>query len=301
MTTEAERIKLYQFSKNINLAENDCLLEFGVYFGGNLEALAKGLTSNSSFNKTNQLIGVDLFKTAKNGEFSKLVREDAKKYQVESELKIVDDSLDWFDVVKKRIIKYDNTTLIQTKASEYRHTFGNIALIHFDLPKFFNEMKELFYECLDSIKKDCIFIFQDFFYHWSAETIAFIYFLIKNKKIKFVYGVSSSLICQNIKLEKEDLKNFEIMLSNPKEIVKLLEECYEFLREYNFCGARIIYAEEYYMAVIQYTYENGFETIKKKYETILLSIMTKYGRRVYEELKSYNYNGKDIYRNDLDV
>lgn len=300
MTTEAERLKLYEISKNIDLEENDCLLEFGVYFGGSLEALAMGLSENKS-NLNNKVYGIDFFQTNISGDFAKIVQTDAQTLGLEHLLKIQNDKLDWLDIVKSKLNSHHNVQLIQTKSQSYTHKYGKIALIHFDLPKFYNELYEIFKISLDDIKEDCIFIFQDFFYHWSAELIAFVFYLIKNKIVEFVYGVSSSLICKNLSLSLEDLDAFKNLLQEPMQILHLLDECHLFLREKNFCGARVIFAEEYYMAVIQYATLHNNETIKNKYENIFSSIMTSYGKKMYAELEAYNFNFRATYNQDLDL
>ncbi len=300
MTTDAERLKLYEYAKNIELTQNDCLLEFGVYFGGSLEALAEGLQKNKKYGK-HKLIGIDNFETAINGEFAKILIDDAIRIGIDNKLKTKDSVISWFDYVNDNFRKYENVHILQNKASEYIHNFGSIALIHFDLPKFFREMQEILNKCIPYIKDDCIFIFQDFFYHWSAETIAFIYYLIKNSIIKFEYGVSSSLICRNNSLKIYHLEYFNKILQDPMLIVTLLDECHDFLRENNFCGARVIYAEEFYIAIIQYSTMHNFIEMKKKYESILNKIITKYGEKVFDEVKKYNYNLIDIYKKDLNI
>jgi hypothetical protein len=298
MTTEQERDILYNLTKNLNLSNNGSILEFGVYFGGSLEAIVKGVQENQSFSN-NKVIAIDAFATVKDGAFAKLVLQDAKANKVENLLKITEDTIDWKNIPERQFSEFDNVILLQTKIENYSHTYGKIALIHFDLPKFFDDLESILNKCMNDIQKDTVFIFQDFFYHWSAEIIAFIYYLLKTNTIEFVYGVSSSLICKNISLTTKQLEEFKQILQQPDLVLELLEQCHIFLKEKNFCGARVIFAEEFYLAIIQYAALHNFDKIRTKYQEIFSFIQTSYGEKMYRELLQYDFNAKESFKREI--
>jgi len=300
MTTELERNALYELSKNLELKDDDCLLEFGVYFGGSLEAIAEGLKKNKYYND-NMIIGVDAFSTIDGEEFSKIVTKDAKANKLYDLLEKNNNKLNWIKIPESKLAHHKNLKLIQTKIEKYSHKYGNIALVHFDLPKYYDDMYCIMKECLENFQQGTLFIFQDFFYHWSAETIAFIYYLIKNDIVEFVYGVSSSLICKNVNLELKNLDEFKQLLENPEAILNLLDECHTYLKEKNFCGARVIFAEEFYLAAIQYSTQYNDKKMKSKYETIFEAIKTSYGNQMYSELEKYNFNGKKSFKGEVQI
>lgn len=298
MTTELERNALYELTKNLVLNHGDCILEFGVYFGGSLEAIAEGISKNKSFNN-NLIVGIDAFNTLDGGDFSEIVLKDAKENNLSEYLVKMNNKLHWIEIPRSKLAHHKNVELLQTNVKHYSHTYGNIALVHFDLPKFYDDMYCIMKECLQNFKKGTYFIFQDFFYHWSAETIAFIYYLIKNNSVEFIYGVSSSLICKNMSLALEDINKFKQLMEDPDAIINLLDECHTFLKEKNFCGARVIFAEEFYLAVIQYSTQHNNKKMKEKYLHIFSCIKTSYGNTMYLDLLKYNFNGKTSFKSEL--
>ncbi len=295
MLTPQERLNLHNLAKNIPLDPNDCILEFGVFFGGSLEALGKGLAQNPTFSD-NVIHGIDVFSCSKPGVFYDIVMERARLIGATNSLEITDRTIDWFNFVKHSLQNIDNIELHQIDARNFQHTNDKVALIHLDLPKYYDEMHTIFHLTLSSFKPDTFIIFQDFFYQWSAEIIAFIFYLIKNDKVTFQYAQDPTLAVQNNNLQLSDLNAFKEKLSDYHFIRTLLLEAIEFLNDKITNSQR----ESLYMALFQYaTKADDVDTIQLIMDLINYPDLSPNVMRIFNELQKNNFDLKSRYNENF--
>lgn len=301
MLSHEEKEKLYDLAINIKLDNNDCILEYGVFFGGSLEALNLGISRNKNF-KNNKLIGIDSFYASKEGAFYDIVLERAKLNNIEEKLEIAEEYVDWFDSVISAFGQYSNIELIRSLPKKFTLNNKNkIAILHLDLPKFYKELSEIFENIICNIRKGTIIVFQDYFYHWSAEIIAFGFYLIKNKRVKCKYIEHSTLAVENNNIIKEDIAFFSKKISDREYILNLLIESIAFYRDQiNNHQLAILY-----LSITQFCYVSNFKIDFKYYNNLIKDIYDKnentrkYINWMYEDIKKYNFDLYNLYNSSF--
>lgn len=296
MVSIPERERLYELARTYNFDEYDTILEFGVFFGGSSEALALGLAENPTF-CGQKILSLDSFNCPTNGAFYPILMQRAAMIYAVNQLEFSNDHVDWLQFVKNNLNIYPQIDLIQMDARDYTHNAGAIALLHLDLPKFFNEMYTIFKSVMNHVKDDAYILFQDFFYHWSAETIGFVYYLIKKGVINMEYASGATLATRRISLDMNDIDEYRNLLSDYKSIIGLLIEAVEFI------GPKVTFLqkESLYMAVFQYAYfHNDKETLQLVIGWINHPNQSKNVLNIYNELQKYDFNLKKLYQQELD-
>lgn len=296
MVSIQEREKLYELARTYNFEEFDTILEFGVFFGGSSEALALGLAENPTFYGQN-ILSLDSFNCPTNGAFYPILMQRAAMIYAVNQLKFSSTHVDWLQFVKNNLNIYPQIQLIQMDARDYKHNDGPIALLHLDLPKFFDEMYTIFKNVMSHIKDDAFILFQDFFYHWSAETIGFVYYLIKKGAVRIEYTSGGTLATKRINLEMSDIDEFKNLLSDYNSIINLLIECVEFMSP----NVTVIQKEFLYMAVFQYAYfHKDYKSLQLALKWINHPNQNKNVLNIYNELQNFDFNLKKLYQNELD-
>lgn len=146
------------------------------------------------------------------------------------------------------------------------------------------------------LKPGAFIVFQDFFYHWSAEIIAFIYFLIKNEKVAFQYAQDPTLAVKNINLSRKDIEDFKLVLQSYEKTRDLLFESIEFLNIHIQPRQK----EDLYMAIVQYsTQHKDFASSKKAIELVGFPDASDHVVKVHQELAEYNFNLRQSYLNNF--
>jgi len=296
MLSEIEKKFLYEIVQTIELEEDDCILEFGVFLGGSIEPMALGLSKKKIKNK---IIGVDAFRCSLDGSFRTYVEADVSKMNLEHLYLFIDKDLDWFNIANFNLSKYSNIKLIQTESRKYKHSEKNIALIHMDLPKFYIEIHEILDEILPYMKKKCVVVFQDFFYHWSAELIAFVFYLMKHKHVQYVYDASCTLAVENISLSRECIEIFKNKINDYDFMKQHLVECIEYFDTATFFTSKVSRIETLRLALIQYAKVNNDETIVTQQYDILKEKSSNHFLRLYKELESFQFDIRKLYEEDF--
>ena len=295
MLTQQERESLFKLAKNTPLKKGDTILEFGVFFGGSTEALGKGL----AFNKTsgrNKIFAVDTFCCSESGGLYDIVFERAALVNATQFLEKNGSAVDWYKYVQNNLKHFENIELLQQDSKSYEHDGSPVAILHLDLPKFYSEMHVILMKIVGFLKPGAFIVFQDFFYHWSAEIIAFIYFLIKNEKVAFQYAQDPTLAVKNINLSRKDIEDFKLVLQSYEKTRDLLFESIEFLNIH----IQPCQKEDLYMAIVQYsTQHKDFASSKKAMELVGFPDASDHVVKVHQELAEYNFNLRQSYLNNF--
>ncbi|MDA7937825.1 hypothetical protein N9B71_02075 [Pirellulales bacterium] len=295
MLTKQERENLFRLAKNTPLKKGDSILEFGVFFGGSSEALGKGLALNKTSTE-NKIFAVDTFCCSKPGGLYEIVFERAKLVDGTQFLEKNGSTVDWYKYVQSNLKRFENIELLQQDSKGYEHDGSPVAILHLDLPKFYSEMHIILAKVVGFLKPGAFIVFQDFFYHWSAEIIAFIYFLIKNEKVAFQYAQDPTLAVKNINLSSKDLEDFRLVLQSYEKTRDLLFESINFLKMH----IQPSQTENLYMAIVQYsTQHQDVASSEKAMGLVGFPNASDHVVRIHQELAEYNFDLRQSYLNNF--
>ena len=239
MLSDEEKLNLYYLSKHLKLKKNSVIVEYGTFLGGSLQFILNGLTENSTYNN-NYIYAIDLFCV---DDFNSWFNDFKIRFEnLGLENCIEKNKIDWFSYVKDNFKSITNLQLLKSSHENFKlEEKQEIALLHLDLAKRFNTLKDILSNLYVNLNRESLIIHQDFFYHFSGEVIAFLYKMIKEKKIE-VELISSfgSIYLKNFTITLEDLNSFDI--SDIDLMVSLIDESiYFFDKEINFWQKASLY------------------------------------------------------------
>lgn len=305
MIEPIEQEMLVELSKSIKLNKTDQIVEFGTFFGRSTYCLASGLKKNKRKSTTNNIIAYDSFMCRKGGSFFPYVMGFAKLGKVENLIKFENDDISFEDIFKHFLNDEITNNLVKLEKVELKNTYpienGNIALMHIDSPKFYNELKYVFFRFFPKLKLGAIIVFQDYFYHWSATLIASVQILKKLNLISFEFSKASSLCVKVIKIPtSDDLLFVDNEMKNNNTIIDLLDDSINQIDQYPIDRANM-FVHRLYLSKIQFLWENGdFE----KATFILLNIF-KSNKTIsqnflddYFELMKFGFSIRSLYDKD---
>jgi hypothetical protein len=220
MVEPIERQMLNTVAKSLTLGEDDQIIEFGSFFGASAAAILDGVQQKlNGTPRAPVLFLVDAFRCHQAGSFFPHVLAYAKQFGLENLLRYEDQIVDWKSVVENNLrpFRKELFELVPAYASDFRVLKRPIALIHFDMPKWYAELKPLLVECAPYLKPGAIIIFQDFLYHWSAELASVAWHLVHSEKLSVQAVAASSLCCRlekNLAVDEIGLLDEQILLKN---------------------------------------------------------------------------------------
>ena len=130
--------------------------------------------------------------------------------------------------------------------------------MHIDSPKFYNELKFIYYNFFPSLKVNSVIVFQDYFYHWSATLVASIQYLIKLKNIIIMNTAASSLtVSLNKPINIEELKRLETKMKDLDFVLKMLDEAILATNNYSIDRPHI-FVPRLLLAKFQILWENQY-------------------------------------------
>jgi hypothetical protein len=228
MLSDEEKLNLYYLAKNLNLKPNSVIVEYGVFLGGSLQFIIKGLQKNKTYNN-NYIFAIDKFSIDNSNYWFHDFKERFESIGLTKY--IYENKIDWFDYVKNNFKNIKNLELIKSSHNEFKlNNKYKISLLHLDLAKRFKALKEIFLNLEKNIDSNTIIIHQDFFYLFSGEVIAFIYKMLKEDKIEIDFISSfGSIYLKNSKITKNDLKNFDIF--NTNLLINLINESIDYFSD----------------------------------------------------------------------
>ena len=254
-----EQKNLFDIVSNLNLEKEDCLIEFGAFFGRSTYCISEGLVSNSSKIK-NKIYAYDSFSCEENGTFSKYVFEHAKRNNYINLIKTKNGMVDFYDVFYNYLKNYILCDLIQPMKLQLHNSKpplnSKIAFMHIDSPKFYDELKFIFQNFFPYMKINSPIIFQDYFYHWSATLIASVQYLIQLKKMSILNTAASSLtVIYNKPVLNSELDILEKKMQDLDFILKMIDDAILSTNNYTVERASI-FVPRLLLAKFQILWEN---------------------------------------------
>lgn len=225
MIEEIEQKYLFDCVRGLKLEKDDCLIEFGSFFGRSTFCISEGAHKNPSLNKSNKLYAYDSFECHLEGGFYESLIYEVKRNKLEKYITKKGKFIDFSNIFSFYLKDYITTDFIEVMKCNLNNSLPpenkKVSFLHIDSPKFYGELKVIFEKFFPILKNDAIVIFQDYFYHWSATIIASIQFLIIEGFLQIQNSAASSLITiikQNI-----DLKKIETLNQNMESLDFILE------------------------------------------------------------------------------
>lgn len=186
--------KVRSYPGMISLAEKKALLlyssksrgpivEFGSFLGASSYALAVGMQLNRDLSLLRPSLSVyDAFSSSLTHPFSKHVFTYCQQFSLDAFLEIRDGYVNWLPIVEKGLKRFsDKVKIVQVIVNNDLTIFpempSEIGLLHLDLPKDIRTLNQIAKHCFPRMVVGSIVIFQDYYYHYSSELIAFFEFL----------------------------------------------------------------------------------------------------------------------------
>jgi len=217
---ESNEIKLlFNSASKIVLNDNDQIIEFGAFFGRSTNCIAQGLLANPTYNKNCKFLTYDSFECDEDGWFAIHVVGHAKAGKVIELIQRKEKKkINFFKIFEHYLTPYIDKRVVYPVVNELldsKPEQGEIALIHIDSPKYYEEFKTIFYRFLPKTRVGSVIIFQDFFYHWSASLILVVAILIEKKYIVVESSAATSLACKVLKIPgTEEILEIDLMMQN---------------------------------------------------------------------------------------
>lgn len=227
MIEPIEQRTLYGLASQISLHPNDQVVEFGSFFGRSTACLAQGLADNPNRKASNQVYAYDSFGCANSGGFANHVNSFAQTGDISNLLVTSGKRLDFYPVFEHYLSEHISCGAVRPVQAELRDSkpgdIRQIALMHIDSPKFYEELKFLVERFFPRLRDGALVIFQDFFYHWSATLIAAVEALRQMNVLEYHLSAASSLITQfNRKVDSGVIKVLDKRLADPAQVNQLI-------------------------------------------------------------------------------
>lgn len=208
MVSPIEQKLLYECALNASLEDNDIIVEFGAYFGRSTFYLAKGLKQNPYRKPTNAVHTYDSFECDRYESFAERVMNDAESSKLSHLLDIRKGRLKFRGIANYFLKEHLNKEVVihQSELSDswpMRPFHGNIAILHIDSPKYYEEFKTVLFRFFPLLKQGSTVIFQNYFYHWSESLIVAVQMLIEDGILVAECTRASSLV---VKVKKVPTK-----------------------------------------------------------------------------------------------
>jgi hypothetical protein len=130
------------------------------------------MQSNPSCDQANILYAYDSFSCSVNGGFFPHLMAFIGNTALRDLLLITEgQQVNWLSVFSHHLdphIEAGRVVPVETELSQSTPSMSVIALMHIDSPKFYRELKYILFRFFPLLKVGAVVIFQDFFYHWSA-------------------------------------------------------------------------------------------------------------------------------------
>ena len=229
MIEPIEQQILYDLARSLELGAMGQIVEFGTFFGRSTNCLAQGLSHNVTRTQNSKLYAYDSFQCLRDGSFAPHVLGNAQRGNIASKLEITESHINFEKVFSHYLDRYIDTDLIVQIRSELTGSkpdnIKNIALLHIDSPKFFNELRIILENFFPLLDHNGIVVFQDFFYHWSGSLIAAVERMRQAGLVTYEFSAASSLvvkICR--KFSSDDLNELDDVIVSPNRICSLIRE-----------------------------------------------------------------------------
>lgn len=260
MIEPIEQELLFNLTRSISLNNEESVVEFGSFFGRSTYCLSRGLQDNPARNQTNKVRAFDSFSCAINGAFAGHVGQFSKRGNVESLVRRHENHLDFSDVIKHYLQSFSDLGLLelyQCELSDSHPPAGNIALMHVDSPKFYDELKFILYRFFPRLRPGSKIVFQDFFYHWSATLVAAVQVLKEHGWISYEFSAATSLVVTvNKPFQAADLLAVDLQMQDITLVPDLIDSAISDARNLQIDRPEV-FIPRLILAKIQHLWEKG--------------------------------------------
>lgn len=200
MIESVEQELLTDLAENLDLSSGDVVCEFGCYFGRSARCIADGLARNRRLDLAQRslptLHAYDVFSCSKHGALARYVLRDAERAGISGLLLLDDARVDFSRVFDHHMggLPQGLVQRHQTDLAAALHVGGRISMMHIDAPKWYAEYRQLLREFGPHLKVGAHLVFQDYFYHWSAELIAAVQLFIDSGLFEPLETAATSLL-----------------------------------------------------------------------------------------------------------
>lgn len=304
MIEGTEREMLFALARSLPFSAGENAVEFGCFFGRSTNCIAQGLAANPSFTGGSRFYAYDSFRCRKNGGFAPYVLSFSQQGDVLGLLRKEGDMLDFLPVFEHYLGSYIASGLVVPTRAELADSqpfAGDIALMHIDSPKYYDELKVLTFRFFPRLRQGSIVIFQDFFFHWSATLIAAVMAMADRNLIRFRASAASSLLTEVLRRPSlEDAAELELQLTNRKCVPTLIDKAIALCSAMEL-NQRELYLPRLTLAKLQYLWESGdhaaataeianyFNSGKKLNQVIVNDFM---------EMLSHGFSARKLYEQD---
>jgi hypothetical protein len=176
MVSTAERRVLFGYA----LRSTAAAVEFGTFFGASAGAIASGICRNTDpALRTAHLY--DAFQSDVSHPFARHVYERAKAYGLSTLLELESNRVSWLKLTKNVLEPWqDHVTMNQVIIDTGRKIPGlpdKIGLLHLDMPKDLHTASAIIDQVFNRCEKGAVIAYQDYYYHFSGDLIAFFCYL----------------------------------------------------------------------------------------------------------------------------
>lgn len=259
MIEPIEQALLYELVKSIDLAGDEVIVEFGTFFGKSTRCIVDGfLAANNQLTRKDYaaIYVYDSYACSIDGAFYPHVIEHAKKGEVTHLLSESAGNINFEDIFK-HYMKDLPSGILDINRCELEamlHNNAKIKLIHFDLPKWYDDYKILLDRFSLQLQSDSYILYQDFFYHWSATLIAAVQYWINIGIITPVKTAASTLLVKlSRKITQTDLDDLERTMTQDNH-ASLIEQSIEYFEQFDV-DRKSIFVGRLKLAHFQYCFE----------------------------------------------
>lgn len=219
MIERIEQELLLDLARSVRLRRDEVVCEVGSYLGRSTRCLANGLLENETLDLRSRgtavLHAFDVFSCAQSGLFAGHLMRDIRRANLERLLRVEGARVDFSGVFDHYMQDLPSGLLArhQTALAAARHPGGAIALMHVDAPKWYAEFRQMLVAFGSALQPGAYAVFQDFFYHWSAELIAAITLFIELGHFEPVETAASSLLVRvNMPVLASDVDHLDLVM-----------------------------------------------------------------------------------------
>jgi len=305
MIEPIEQKCLFDLVNEFNLLPNDQVVEFGSFFGKSTACLVEGLVKNKNRKPNNKVVAFDSFSCSSVGGFITHVNSFAKAGGTAHLLQESEGHLNFFPVFEHYLKNHITDGELMPVKAELQNSLpgeiNQIALMHIDSPKFYEELKIIIERFFPLLRNGSIVIFQDFFYHWSGTLIAAVEAMRQMNILEYRFSAASSLVTKiNNIADIETVGALDKILSDPSTVKQLIIDSIKVCNGIQ-CDRPNIFIPRLWLAAYQFMWEQ-----KKPEEAtnLLISFFASGGKLVqpvlddYLEMMRQGFSTRLSYEND---
>ena len=305
MIETGEQQQLAALAREPFVADHGLIVEFGCFFGRSTACLVNGAAEWWTPERGGPaILAYDSFACVEGGGFARIVSNFARSGGIQGLLQRSRGRLNFHPVYQHYMSPAEASGLLSTTVAELRDTTfagGPIALMHIDAPKFYEELKYVLFRFFPSLVPGAAVVFQDYFYHWSAELIAAAQVLVEGGFLRFERSMASSATARVLRAPSAaELLELDMLMS-AASVPALLDRSLETVQQMDR-DRTVEFVPRIYLAKIQHLWEQGdFMGAKQTFLRLLKACDGRLPKAAFEdfqELMGYGFSLRKVYELD---